>query len=791
MVNFGGEAGVSSDGNVAGQVLTFPAARTTQNLPAQLTSFVGREVQLAEISRLLAKARLLSLVGAGGCGKTRLALEALNALAPADADGAWFVDLAPIADSALIPQTVATVLGIREGWRRPLIETLADDLADREVLLLLDGCEHLVGACAAFAERLLQSCPRLRILATSREPLGVPGEINYRVPSLTLPATELVLTAERLLTSEAGRLFADRAALADAAFSVNDHNAPVIAEICYKLDGIPLAIELAAARVQFLSVEGIAERLTDRFRLLTGGSRTAMPRHQTLRATVDWSYDLLSHPEKLVFQRLGVFSGGFTIDAAEAICRDRSSEAFELLGQLVHKSLVIREERRRDVDRYQQLDTIRHYALDRLVASGEVEQIRRRHAQYFVELAEAAERRLRGPDQASWLARLEDDHDNLRAAMEWCRVTDPQLAARLAVALGWFWYGHGSLREGRDWLETAVACSAPNTHRRAMALRRLGNLQYLQGNYDGGRGNTEEALAIFEALGDLEGQAACSNNLGLYVFASGDLPGAISLTEHSLQLGRAVGDPANMGTALLNLGTYAVLRHEPTAADGLLGESIGIFRRLQDRRSIALVLGFQFFVALDRRDHAHARALGRESIDVLLELGDQWMLAEILYRFASLAAGESRPEDALRLAGAAAAVLEKLGAVASPTTTQLLERWLESARAALSPERTSLAWSEGSQMTLEDAIAEALRQASDVKSAQPPDRSGLTRREFEIATMVAAGMTNRQISQKLFIAERTAEGHVERIRNKLGFRSRSQVAAWAAEMGIKPSTRSV
>jgi len=370
--------------------------------------------------------------------------------------------------------------------------------------------------------------------------------------------------------------------------------------------------------------------------------------------------------------------------------------------------------------------------------------------------------------------------------MEWCRATDPQLAARLAVALGWFWYGHGSLREGRDWLETAVACSAPNTHRRAMALRRLGNLQYLQGNYDGGRGNTEEALAIFEALGDLEGQAACNNNLGLYVFAAGDLPGATSLTERSLQLGRAVGDPANMGTALLNLGTYAVLRHEPAAADGFLAESIGIFRRLQDPRSIALVLGFQFFVALDRRDHTRARALGRESIDVLLELGDQWMLAEILYRFASLAAGESRPEDALRLTGAAAAVLEKLGAVASPTTTQLLDRWLESARATLSPERASVAWSEGSQTTLDDAIAEALRQASDANSAQPPDRSGLTRRELEIATMVAAGMTNRQISQKLFIAERTAEGHVERIRNKLGFRSRTQVAAWAAEMRIKP-----
>lgn len=782
---------MSSDVDVARQVLTFPGAKSTHNLPAPLTSFVGREVQLAEIGRLLAKARVLTLVGAGGCGKTRLALEALDTLASGYADGAWFVDLAPIADSALIPQTVATVLGIREGWRRPLVETLADDLDGREVLLLLDGCEHLVGACAEFAERLLQSCPRLRLLATSREPLGIAGEINYRVPSLTLPSNDRASTPERLMESEAGRLFADRAALADPAFPLDDHNAPTIAEICHKLDGIPLAIELAAARVRFLSVEGIAERLTDRFRLLTGGSRTAMPRHQTLRATVDWSYELLSNPEKLILNRLGVFNGGFSIDAAEAICQDGSSEAFELLGQLVNKSLVMREERHQAVDRYQQLETIRHYALDRLVASGEVEQFRGRHARYFVELAEAAEPHLRGPEQASWLARLENDHDNLRAAMEWCRATDPELTARLAVALGWFWYGHGSLREGRDWLETAVTCSAPNTYRRAMALRRLGNLEYLQGNYQDGRAHTEDALAIFEALENIEGEAACNNNLGLYAHAAGNLAAATAFTERSLQLCRGSDDPALMGTALLNLGTYAVLRHEPAAADGFLVESIGTFRRLQDRRSIALVLGIQFLVSLDRRDHARARALGRESVDLVRELGDQWMLAEILYRFASLAASESRPEDALRLAGAAAAVLEKMGAVASPTAAQLLEHWLETARASLSPDRASVAWAEGSQMTLEDAIAEALSQASEAAPPQSPDRSGLTRRELEIATMVAAGMTNRQISQKLFIAERTAEGHVERIRNKLGFRSRTQVAAWAAEMRIKPPTQRV
>jgi non-specific serine/threonine protein kinase len=538
--------------------------------------------------------------------------------------------------------------------------------------------------------------------------------------------------------------------------------------------------------VLFLSVDAIAERLTDRFRLLPGGSRTAMPRHQTLRATVDWSYELLSDSEELVFQRLGVFSGGFSLDAAESICREGSSDSIELLGHLVHKSLVMREDRRPAGDRYHQLDTIRHYALDRLVAGGEVEEIRRRHARYFVDLAEAAEPQLRGPDQASWLARLEDDHDNLRAAMEWCRATDPELTARLAVALGWFWYGHGSLREGRDWLETAVTCSAPQTHRRAMALRRLANLEYLQGNYHDGRAHTEEALAIFEALGDLEGRAACNNNLGLFAHAAGDLAAAAAFTELSLQLSAGVGDPAMTGTSLLNLGAYAVLQHQAAAAEGFLAESLGIFRRLQDRRSIALVLGMQFLLALDRRDPERARALGRESVDLLRELGDQWMLAEILYRFVGLAASESRPEEALRLAGAAAAVLEKMGAVATPTVTQLLEPWLEQARATLSPERAAVAWSAGSQMTLEAAIAEALSQASAVRAASSPDRSGLTRREFEIAAMVAAGMTNRQISQKLFIAERTAEGHVERIRNKLGFRSRSQVAAWAAEMRMKP-----
>jgi non-specific serine/threonine protein kinase len=777
---------MSPESDAAERVLTFPAAQASHNLPTQLTSFVGRERQLAEIGRLLTKARALTLVGAGGCGKTRLALEALAILRPAYADGTWFVDLAPVADPALIPQAVATVLGVREGWRRPLIETLADDLDEREVLLLLDGCEHLVGACAVFAERLLQSCPQLRVLATSREPLGVPGEINYRVPSLALPKLEPAPTAETLAQSEAGRLFTDRAALADPAFRPDDRNAAIIAQICHKLDGIPLAIELAAVRVQFLSVEGIAERLTDRFRLLTGGSRTAMPRHQTLRATVDWSYELLNDAEKLVFQRLGVFSGGFSLDAAEVITREKPGESFELLAQLVNKSLVMREDRRRGVERYQQLDTIRDYALDRLVASGEVEQLRGRHAQYFVALAEGAAPNLRGPDQVSWLERLEDDHDNLRAAMQWCRAMDPELASRLAVALGWFWYGRGSLREGRDWLQTAVAYSMRNSHRHAMALRRLGNLEYLQGNYDAGRAHTEEALAIFEALGDIEGQASCNNNLGLYLHNSGDLTTATAVTERSLQLARQCGDQAMIGTALLNLGTCALLRREPTAAEGYLAESIDIFRRLQDRRSIALVLGFQIFVALERRNHSRAREHGRESVGILRELGDHWLLAETLYRFATLAASESRPEDALRLAAASAAVLEKMGAVASPSTTRLIEPWLESARASLSPEQASAAWSEGRQMTLADAIGAALREGSGVTSAEPPDRSGLTRREVEIASMVAAGMTNRQIAQKLFIAERTAEGHVERIRNKLGFRSRSQVAAWAAQKRISP-----
>jgi predicted ATPase/class 3 adenylate cyclase len=479
------------------------------NLPLQLTSFVGREREQAEVRRLLTTARLVTLTGTGGCGKTRLALQVGAELADAFADGVWFVDLAPLADPALVPQTVAAVLGVHEVAGRPLLQTVADHLRGRELLLILDNCEHLLDACAQLADALLRACPRLRILATSRELLGVAGESAWRVPSLTLPDARQPPAAASLTQYEAVRLFIERAVAALPTFAVTNQNAPAVAQLCWRLDGIPLAIELAAARVRMLTVEQIAARLDDRFRLLTGGSRTALRRQQTLQAAIDWSYQLLSEEERLLLQRLAVFAGGWTLEAAEAVGVGASIEGadvLDLLGALVDKSLVVAEGQGAH-ERYRLLETIRQYAGEKLLEAGEVGPIRDQHRDWYVGLAARAEPELTGPGEEEWLGRLEVEHDNLRAALAWSLEGDPGVGLRLAASLGGFWARHGHLVEGRRWLEAfltrAPAPDDPEEQRvRARALRRAGILASDQQDRAAARTFLAESLILFRALGD-------------------------------------------------------------------------------------------------------------------------------------------------------------------------------------------------------------------------------------------------------------------------------------------------
>lgn len=444
----------------------FPALRAQDpapnNLPTQLTSFIGREKEVADAKRLLANTHLLTLIGPGGTGKTRLSLQVGANVLTSYADGIWLIELAPVSDPASVPATVLAALRLPAEVHRPAIDMLCDYLREKEALLILDNCEHLVEACAKMVDWLLHASPKLRILASSREALGIAGEVCYRVPSLELPDIKQLPPLDSLSQYEAVKLFVDRARAAQPSFNLTNESAPAVAQLCHQLDGIPLALELAAAKVRALSVEQIAKRLDDRFLLLTGGSRTALERHQTLRAAIDWSYNLLSEHEQVLFCRLSIFVNGWTLEAAESVCSDEtihSEDVFELLDQLVNKSLVNSENWEHET-RYRMLETMRQYANEKLIETGESENLRSRHLEYFLKLAETAEPQLFRAEQIEWLDRIEADHDNLRLALQWALGKEsPEPSLRLCAALGMFWFIHCHWKEGTRWLENALAKS--------------------------------------------------------------------------------------------------------------------------------------------------------------------------------------------------------------------------------------------------------------------------------------------------------------------------------------------
>ena len=503
--------------------LWVPVRKIDNNLPEQVASFVGRASELDELLQRLSQARLLTLYGSGGVGKTRLVLQLARAVLGEFPDGEWFVELAPLADPKLVPQTVATALGLKEVPGRPIAQTLAEHLKDRQALLLLDNCEHLLDACAQLAETLLRACPQVKMLASSREALGVGGEQVFRVPSLTLPDPDRTVTPEAIAQSEAVQLFVDRAMLVRSDFRLTDRNASSIASICRRLDGIPLAIELAAARVRSLSAEEINRRLDQRFLLLTGGSRTALPRQQTLRSLIDWSYDLLGEPERLALQRLSVFAEGWTEAAAAQVCAGdgvQAHDVLDLLASLCDKSLVLAEERDGHT-RYRLLETVRQYARERLLEQMNGEAVRGRHLEHYLRHAEQAAAGMQGAEQLRWLRDLEEEHDNLRSALEWSLVAPTPAATasglRLCAALQRFWLMRGHLSEGRACCARILeltAAEAP-TRERADVLNAAGVLAYHQLDRVAAREQHAQSLAIRRALGDRRGAAVSLNNLGM------------------------------------------------------------------------------------------------------------------------------------------------------------------------------------------------------------------------------------------------------------------------------------
>ena len=792
----------------------FPSATDSarNNLPIVRTSFVGRERETVEVRRLLAMTGLLTLTGAGGSGKTRLALEVAGGLASAYPQGVWLVEFAPLSDASLVPQVVAHALDVPEIPGRSTEDTLAAHLRTKNLLLVLDNCEHLVDAVARLTETLLGSCPRLRVLATSREPLGVRGEALWTVPPLSLPDSDGTSSVWALAGTEAVRLLVDRARLRLPGFDLTGENAEAVGRICRKLDGMPLAIELAAARMGALAVEQVAQRLDDSLKLLTGGGRTVEPRQQTLRATLDWSHELLDEPERVLFGRLSVFAGGWTLEAAEKVCsgagieEERVSNApvLDLHSRLVDKSLVVAEAEDTTAMRYRMLEPVRQYARERLEEGGEAERVRERHARYYLALAEEAEDRepgfaLKPSRTAAWLGRMETEHANLRAALSW--VSDREetgereegLGLRLAAALFLFWYTHDYQIEGRRYLEEARSGrSDPSTARlRARALVTAGWLAISRADFGEAKALMEEGLTLCRELGDGEGIASALTELG-WVAVLGqrdDIPiGAIF--EELMQLKPHLENRNTRAHLLLLEGALVASRGDLERAATAHEECLRLFREMGDALGTIYCLSHFGILELLRADYERAASLLREALQLGRVVDPKPQIQVCLYALGCAESAQGRPVRAARLWGTVEGMEEAYGLHVTPVTRAITgyEVLLGGAREALGEEAFAATWAEGQAMPLERAIEYALSEEEEpptlvagqqLPADEPTER--LTSRELEVAVLVARGLTNRRIASELSISGRTAENHVRKIFKKLGLHSRSQLAAWTTE----------
>jgi predicted ATPase/DNA-binding SARP family transcriptional activator len=620
--------------HIVNRDLPAPTRAIPHNLPVALTSFVGRQRELAQVKKALTQTRLLTLTGPGGCGKTRLALETAAQILQEFPDGVWLVETATVTDPALVPQVVSSALRLREKPGAPLTTHLAEFLRSKTLLLILDNCEHLVKACAHLAETLLQSAPHLRILATSREGLALSAETLWPVPPLSVPETLSSLPSLTQLQEYEGiRLFVERARSTNIHLEFAEQSVPALVQICTQLDGIPLAIELAAARVRVLSLQQIADRLGDRFRLLTGGSRTALPRQQTLQAAMDWSWDLLTESEKILLRRLSVFRGGFTAEAAPRFCADAETKPHPCacLSHLVDKSLVVTETQKPRT-RYRLLETVRQYGQAKLNESGESQSIRDRHLEFFLKLAEVTEPELHSPQQTQWLDRLEEEHDNFRAALEWALSQTPhEMGLRLAGALGRFWEMRNFLSEGRHWLAQAlIRCEQVSTGARAKALAGAGGLAWRQGDFKHAILCHEEAVKAWREVGDKQGLAISINSLGLVAHTQGEYKKALTLFEESLALRREINDQWGIAASLQNLGLVAYARGDYSHARSLYEESLAIRKEVGDRRGVAALYHNLGEIARLQQEHARARSLLEESLAISRELGDRQGIANSL-----------------------------------------------------------------------------------------------------------------------------------------------------------------
>src|SRR5215213_10260193 len=775
----------------------FPAgAARRHNLPLERTSFIGRDRERLEVKRLLAMTRLLTLTGAGGCGKTRLALEVARDLVGAYPDGVWLVDLAPLTEAELVPQAVAQALGVREQPGRPLVQTLKDTARSRKMLLVVDNCEHLVEAVVGLVDSLLDSCPGLRVLATSRETLNSAGEVTWVVPSLTVPySRQEAYTPGELEAYESVRLFLERARQRDPSFVLTSPNGHTVAQVCRRLDGIPLAIELAAGRMGVLSAEQLASRLEDFLKLLTGGP-TADPRHRTLRATLEWSHELLSEPERTLFRRLSVFAGGWALEVAEEVGSGEGIEqdhVLDILSKLVDKSLVVAEASP-GVEgelRYRMLEPIRQYCQERLEESREADATRDRHAASFLALAEKAGPELRGPRQVMWLKRLDTERDNVRGAMAWLLGQGvSQTVARIGWALWLFWWMHGHFTEGRQWMEEALAKgSAMPASLRAKALFVAGTMADGQADRQSAEPLLEESLMRFRELGDKLGSALALSGAGLIAVGQGRYERGVALFQGAVDLFLEIGERwgASVNLSFSAVGWFG--RGDPIRAKRLAERGLELAREIGSPEAVCVACHAGTMAAQAEGEHERARGLLQEGLALAAEAGNETNVAYCLEGLAAAAASEGSLACAGRLWGAAEALLEKIEVTAyiyAPDRS-VYQGQVRAARACLDEAAWQTAWTEGRAMTPERAVEYALSKEAEREPPplvavpeQPPHdepTERLTAREQDVALLVARGLTNRQIARELSISEHTVANHVRKILKKLGLRSRTQISS--------------
>jgi predicted ATPase/DNA-binding CsgD family transcriptional regulator len=773
-----------------------PTVSARGALPAELTSFVGRRNELSETRRLLASGRILTLIGVGGVGKTRLALRMAAEVRRTFPDGVWFVELSALQDKQLLPHTVATTLELRQVSPDPAAD-LAAYLEKKQLLVVLDNCEHLTDACAVLASKLLAAAPRLRILATSRHVLGVEGEQILSVPPLSVPDADREVLAGDATHYESVRLFLDRASAVAPGFTITERNRASVIELCRQLDGIPLAIELAAVWLRILSPAQILERLEDRFRLLTTGRPAAPARQRALDATVGWSYDLCSPSEQVMWARLSVFSGGFDLDAAEETCAGDGiphNEVLNLVASLVNKSILVRHQATEHTTAwYEMLEIIRQYGAERLAESDQVRTWRLRHRDHYRSVAERFGADSFSPRQGDWFVRLRRERDNLRKALEFCleEPAEPEAALEIAAPLWNFWFA-GFLREGYRYLTRAIDLASGSSRARAHGLWAASYLAMFATDWDRHAAMLAECADIASQLGDDLLNARVKECRGHGTLYQGELPGAIEILEDARTDFQALGDPLGEFDTLILLSAGTFFLDDPRV-DEFSEQALALAEQHGALSSKAYALWSVGIAQWRRRDYGRATRSLRESIRLFQPMRDLTGISFGVQALSWCAAFDSPDERAGRLLGGSQAVWRTSGAKIDETNAYSVfdGRAEEALRGALGSGRFEDAFAEGASYSFEEAVALALGEDGDADGSEetggPPSRpaaekpGGLTPRELEIAELLAEGLTNKEIANRLVISQRTAETHVDRILGKLGLTSRAQVASWLAE----------